>query len=195
MCIFSLTLTAIAHDPEFKDVQDWAVAPSSSTNPPQIMEELKEHVRCMMNGRKPEAIFLRHKATNKSRFESKDLRQSDGYCQKHFKSIRVSENYIQKLEGRVVCVFDDYLTHGNTFETLRNLLFKCNVRKIILVSIGKFMCNNENMYRQKSFLISGDVSTKHYTAIPDSTTQHIFYIDDNAQRSLQHLSELANYLE
>lgn len=48
--MFSLTLTAIAHDPEFKDVQDWAVAPSSSTNPPQIMEELKEHVRCMMYG-------------------------------------------------------------------------------------------------------------------------------------------------
>ena len=195
MCIFSLTLTAIAHDPEFKDVQDWAVAPSSSTDPPKIMEELKEHVRCMMNGRKPEAIFLRHKATNKSRFESKDVRQSDGYCQKHFKSIRVSENCIQKLEGRVVCVFDDYLTHGNTFETLRNLLFKCNVRKIILVSIGKFMCNNENMYRQKSFSISGDVSTKHYTAILESTTQHNFCIDDNAQRSLQHLRELANYLK
>ena len=195
MCIFSLTLTAIAHDPEFKDVQDWAVAPSSSTNPPQIMEELKEHVRCMMNGRNPEAIFLRHTATNKSRFESKDFRQSDDYCQKHFKSIKVSENYNKKLEGRVVCVFDDYLTHGNTFETLRNLLVECKVRKIILVSIGKFMCNNENMYRQKSFSISGDVSTEHYTAILESTTQHNFCIDDNAQRSLQHLRELANYLK
>ena len=69
MCLFSLTLTAIAHDIEFKDVQDWAVAPSSSTNPPQIMEELKEHVRCMMYGRKPAAMFLRHKATNNGLIE------------------------------------------------------------------------------------------------------------------------------
>lgn len=195
MCIFSLTLTAIAHDPEFKDVQDWAVAPSSSTNPPQIMEELKEHVRCMMNGRNPEAIFLRHTATNKSRFESKDLRQRNDYCQKHFKSIKVSENYNKKLKDRVVCVFDDYLTHGNTFETLRNLLAECEVGKIILVSIGKFMCYDEKMYRQKSFSISGDVSTEDYTAKLESATQHNFYIDDNARRSLQHLSELANYLE
>lgn len=125
--MFSLTLTAIAHDPEFKDVQDWAVAPSSSTNPPQIMEELKERVRCMMYGRKPEAIFLRHKATKKSQFESKDLRQRKDYCQKHFKSILISKKYNKKLKNRVVCVFDDYLTQGNTFETLRNL-FKLNAK-------------------------------------------------------------------
>ena len=175
--MFSLTLTAIAHDPEFKDVQDWAVAPSSSTNPPQIMEELKEHVRCMMYGRKPEAIFLRHKATKKSRFESKDLRQSKDYCQKHFKSILISRKYNKKLKNRVICVFDDYLTQGNTFETLRNLLVKCKVKKIIFVSIGKFMRNNENKYRQQSFSIGGDVSTEHYTAEFESVAQHNFSTD------------------
>ena len=195
LCMLSLTLTAIAHDPEFKDVQDWAVAPSSSTNPPQIMEELKEHVRCMMYGREPAAIFLRHKATNKSRFDRTDLRQRDDYCQKHFESILVSEKYHKKLKDRVVCVFDDYLRHGNTFEALRNLLVECKVKKIIFVSIGKFMSKYENMYRQKSFSISGDVSTKHYTAEFESAAQHNIDIDNDARRSLQHLRELANYLK
>ena len=193
--MFSLTLTAIAHDPEFKDVQDWAVAPSSSTNPPQIMEELKERVRCMMYGRKPEAIFLRHKATKKSQFESKDLRQRKDYCQKHFKSILISKKYNKKLKNRVVCVFDDYLTQGNTFETLRNLLVKCKVKKIIFVSIGKFMRNNENKYRQQSFSISGDVSTEHYTAEFESVAQHNFSTDWNAQRSLWDLRKLARDLK
>ena len=90
-------------------------------------------------------------------------------------------------------MFDDYLRHGNTFEALRNLLVECKVKKIIFVSIGKFMSKYENMYRQKSFSISGDVSTKHYTA--EFAAQHNFYIDNDARRSLQHLRELANYLK
>ena len=157
------------------------------------MEELKEHVRCMMYGRKPAAMFLRHKATNKSRSDRPDIRQRDDYCQKHFESIHVSEKYHKKLKDRVVCVFDD--THGNTFEALRNLLVECKVKKIIFVSIGKFMSRYENAYRQKSFSISGDVSTKHYTAEFESAVQHNFYIDKDARRSLQHLRELANYLK
>lgn len=104
-------MAAIAHDEDFKEVQDWAVAPSSSTNPPQIMEDLKEHVRYMMNGRKPDPIFIRHTATRKSRFDNRDVRQRSDYCQKHFRSIRVNDKYKGKLKGRVVCVFDDYLTH------------------------------------------------------------------------------------
>ena len=193
--MFSLTLIAIAHDPEFKDVQDWAVAPSSSTNLPQIMEELKEHVRYMMNGRNCEAIFLRHEETKKSRFDDRKSRESVNYCQKHFKSIVVSKNCSKRLKKRVVCVFDDYLTQGNTFETLRNLLVNCEVDKIILVSIGKFMRNNENKYNQKSFSISGDVSEKDYKAELNSVVQHNFNIDVNAQRSLQCLKELAKHLE
>ena len=193
--MFSLTLIAIAHDPEFKDVQDWAVAPSSSTNLPQFMEELKEHVRYMMCGRSGEAIFLRHEATKKSRFDDRNYRESDEYCLKHFQSIRISENYNKKLEKRVVCVFDDYLTHGNTFETLRNLLVKCQVSKIILVSIGKFKRNDEEVYKQKSFSISGDVSKKDYKVELRSVAQHNFNIDVNAQRSLQCLKVLAKHLE
>ena len=192
--MFSLTLIAIAHDPEFKDVQDWAVAPSSSTNLPQFMEELKEHVRYMMCGRSGEAIFLRHTKTEKSRFDDRKYRESDDYCQKHFKSIKVSENY-KKLEKRVVCVFDDYLTQGNTFETLRNLLVKCNVSKIILVSIGKFKRNDEKVYKQKSFLISGDVSKTDFEAKLHSVAEHNCNIDVDAQRSLQCLKELAKHLE
>ena len=194
--MFSLTLIAIAHDPEFKDVQDWAVAPSSSTNPPQIMEELKERVRYMMNGRKSEAVFFRHTATEKShsRRDSRP-RQGDNYCQKHFESILVSKKYHKQLKNRVVCVFDDYLTNGNTFEALRNLLVECKVKKIIFVSIGKFLRNNENTYRQKSFSISGDVSTEHYTAGFISAAEHSCCTDDDARRSLQHLRELAKYLK
>lgn len=186
-----ISLKAIAHDPDFKEVKDWAVAPSSSTNPPQVMEDLKDQVRYMMNGKKCEAIFSRHTKTTKSRKDAKEERQKDEYGQKHFNSILVSDKYRGKLKDRVVCVFDDYLTQGHTFEALRNLLVECKVKKIIFVSIGKFASKHEKTYRQRSFSISGDVYKGDYTAKFVSAVDHKVQFNDDAQRSLQHLRELA----
>lgn len=189
----SFLSTAIAHD-DFKEVQDWAVAPSSSTQPNQTMEELKECARCMMYGRKPQPIFIRHTPTSKSRFDGGWQTQDPNYCQKHFRSIRVNERYKGKLKGRVVCVFDDYLTNGNTFESLRNLLVACEVRKIFFVSIGKFRSNSENCYVQKSFTISGDVYTGCYDATFNDCVLHDVNFNDAARRSLENLRELAKHL-
>ena len=160
------------------------------------MEELKEHVRCMMYGRKPEPIFVRHKVTNKSRFDRREVRQQNNYCQKHFESIYVNDKYKGKLRDRVVCVFDDYLTHGSTFETLRNLLVSCKVKKIIFVAVGKFKQNFEYAYAQKSFSIKGDVhKANKYTATFDNDARHAVEFDDDAKRSLRDLRHLARYLQ
>lgn len=160
------------------------------------MEDLKEHVRFMMNGRKSEPIFVRHKPTRKSRFDSQeDRRHNNNYCQKHFQSIHVNDKYKGKLKGRAVCVFDDYLTQGNTFETLRNLLVECKVEKIIFVSIGKFKRTHEGKYIQKSFLIAGDVHTADYKTEFSKAVQHNVKFDSDAQRSLSNLNHLAKYLQ
>ena len=159
------------------------------------MEDLKEHVRCMMYGRKRDPIFFRHTATSKSRCDSRDDRQRNDYCQKHFQSIRVNDKYKGKLKGRVVCVFDDYLTHGNTFEALRNLLIKCEVKKIIFVSIGKFERRNESEYVQKSFSIEGDVYSGKYTAKFNTVAKHNVEFDDDARLSLENLKQLAEHLQ
>lgn len=157
------------------------------------MEDLTERVRCMMNGRKSEPMFIRHTATGKSRFDSRDDRQRDDYCLKHFRSIHVNDKY-GKLKGRVVCVFDDYLSHGNTFEALRNLLIKCEVKKIMFVSIGKFKRNDESQYIQKSFSIEGDVYSVNYTAEFNTVAHHNVTFDNAARRSLENLEQLAIHL-
>lgn len=177
-------------------MQDWAVAPSSSTEPNEVMEEIKEYVRCMMNGRKPEPIFIRHTATTKSRFDG-PVRQQIEYCLKHFRTICVNDDmtYKGKLRGRVVCVLDDFLTYGNTFEALRNLLVACGVRKIIFLSIGKFHSYGENWYIQKSFNIQGDVHTPNYNATFPEALPHPVFFNDNARRELIDLMGLANYLQ
>ena len=159
------------------------------------MEDLKEHVRYVMYGRKPEPIFIRHTATSRSRFDNRDHRQRNDYCQKHFQSIRVNDKYKGKLKGRVVCVFDDYFTHGNTFEALRNLLIKCEVKKIIFVSIGKFERRNESEYVQKSFSIEGDVYSGNNTANFNTYAEHDVKFDFAARRSLVNLNQLAKHLQ
>ena len=188
-------LTAIAHDPDFREVQDWAVAPSSSTGPNEVMEGLKEYVRYMMYGRKPQPIFIRHTATTKSRFDG-PVRQQMNYCQKHFQTIRVNDHmtYKGKLRGRVVCVLDDFLTNGNTFEALRNLLVACGVGKIIFLSIGKFQRFGESCYTQKEFNIQGNVHTTNYTATFAGALDHPVCFDCNARRELIDLMALANCL-
>ena len=193
--LISFLLTAIAHDPEFREVQDWAVAPSSSTEPNEVMENLKEHVRYMMNGRKPQPIFIRHTATRKSRFDGRLARQRADYCRKHFETILVNKTYQGKLKGRVVCVFDDFLTNGNTFEAMRNLLVACKVKKIIFLSIGKFESRSENSYTQKSFNIQGDVHSTNYTATFTETLEHPVSFNHNARRELTNLKELAEHLD
>ena len=159
------------------------------------MEDLKERVRCMMNGRKPDPIFIRHTARSKSRKDENYVRQRNDYCQKHFQSIRVNDKYKGKLKDRVVCVLDDYLTYGNTFEALRNLLIKCQVKRIIFVSIGKFKSSYESQYVQKIFSIDGDVYSGQYTAKFNTDAEHDVEFDDAARRSLENLTELAEHLQ
>ena len=107
----------------------------------------------------------------------------------------MNDKYTGKLKGRVVCVFDDYLTNGNTFEALRNLLIKCGVKKIIFVSIGKFKRRNESEYVQKSFCIKGDVYSGRYTAEFNTDAKHDVEFDDDARRSLENLKQLAKHLQ
>ncbi|XP_028390771.1 uncharacterized protein LOC114515663 isoform X2 [Dendronephthya gigantea] len=187
-------MAAIAHDNDFREVQDWAIAPSSSTDVNETMVELKEHLRYMMYGRKKDPIFVRHEETTKSRYDKYGERVRDDYCQKHFRSIKVHQSYKTKLKGRVVCVIDDYLTHGNTFEALRNLLIKCEVKKIIFVAIGKFLRSDEGNYITKSFSIEGDVFTSDYQATFQEKKSHQRWINLSAKRSQQELNKLANSL-
>ena len=182
---------------DFRDVQDWAIAPSSSTELNQVMRDLKERVRLMMYGRKPEPIFLRHTAASKSMYDSQMARRyNNNYCQKHFQTIIVNPVYKKKLKNRVVCVIDDYLTNGNTFETLRNLLVACEVKKIIFVAIGKFIRGGENYYSKKIFSIEGDVYTSAgYTATYQSEEQLSFGVNDAVRRDVAQLRALASQLK
>ena len=158
------------------------------------MLHFKERVREMMYGRKPLPIFLRHTPAGKSSNDDQIVRKSDNYCQKHFRTIIVNPLYKEKLKNRIVCVMDDYFTNGNTFETLRNLLVACKVKKIIFVAIGKFT-TGENCYSKQIFSIQGDVHEDGYIATFQGREQVPFNVNENVKRDVAQLKTLADQLK
>ncbi|XP_077986227.1 uncharacterized protein LOC144440717 [Glandiceps talaboti] len=213
-------LAIMHHTPEFKEVQDWIVAPSSSSKKlSDGLVELKEHLRSLTNGGKREPVLVRGREVTPSTTCNQDDRQRTEFIQRHFETIHVNPHCTIKgrLDGRVVCVIDDYLNYGNTFETLRSLLIACGVQKIFLVALAKFrnvkeiehrhenyrMIDNiytpggfEIEYKQQNYKIDGDIySCGGYRAIHISNTLIEARFQESAKRDKNDLKRLARYLK
>ena len=157
-------LASIANNNEFRDVNVWGIVPSSGLKLNQDMLNFKEKARycmkgtvprIMLNGSRPNNLFIRHKAITKSRWLQNQQRIAEGST-RHFDSIVLDDAYKGgKLKGKVVCVFDDYLTNGNTLESIRSLLKNQQVKKIIFVTLGRFSRD----YFMQDYDIKGDVFT------------------------------------
>lgn len=153
-------LAGISNRKEFREIQDWAIVPSSGTELNNEMWLFKERARWLMNGRKPEALFKRHTQTLKSH-ESYKNGVDRIPCDRHFDTIILNEKYKGKLRNRVVCIFDDYSTNGTSFEVVRNLLLKEGVKKIYCVSLGKFGYDRQPFYYQ-NYELTGNLFDKGY---------------------------------
>ncbi|MBE6075965.1 MAG: phosphoribosyltransferase [Clostridium lundense] len=191
-------LAAIANNPEFREVTTWAIMPSSGTDLNENMMNFKEKARYCMKGMVPRNIsqglktnnlFLRHTRVVKSHMMSYDERISKG-ASRHLESIIINDAYLGgKLKGKTVCVFDDYLTNGNSFEAIRNLLKTQKVKKIIFVSLGRFM----RPYYYQNYSISGDVFSKGYSfKLKNGRMIDYGEYDDNARREVENLHDIFN---
>ena len=154
-------MAGIANNEEFKEIQDWAIIPSSGTKLNEEMLSFKEQARYLKNGRRGQDMFIRHTETFKSRGSDDEIRLP---CDRHFDTISLDPYYKGKLRDRTVCVLDDYSTNGTMFETIRNILIKENVKKIILVSLGKFYRTYKSYdYVKQNYSITGDVYKAGYS--------------------------------
>lgn len=150
----------------FNDINVWGIFPSSSGKlHNNEMFNFKEIVRYMMKGQPLRSseyklypnILCRHTPNIKTHKLKPFERISHG-CKLHFPSICLNPAYKKNLKGKNVCIFDDYLTHGNSFETARNLLRNAGVNKIVFVTLGTF--NKDYNYQNYNF--SGDIYSKNY---------------------------------
>ena len=177
-------LAAISNNPEFREIKDWAIMPSSGIKLNEDMWKFKEKARELMNGRKKEPIFIRHTATFKSHDPKNAVFRLP--CDRHFDTIMLNDKYKGKLKDRTVCVFDDYLTNGTTFETARNLLKKEKVKKIFFVSLGRF----GKRYIKQDYELEGDLFRKGYKYSFQLRMNMGGLINNNAISEIEHLHDI-----
>lgn len=180
-------LAGISNNPEFREIKDWGIMPSSGKELNQDMLLIKEKARELMNGRKREPMFFRHTQTWKSH-EAWENGLNRKPCDRHFDTIILNPYYKGKLKNRTVCVFDDYLTYGTTFETARNILISEKVKKIFFVSLGRF----GRKYTMQNYEIKGDTSKPGYSYKLLGSKEIYGEIDKNAITEIEKLHSIIN---
>ena len=148
----------LLNDERFTNVDYWMAVPSSSGSNENYVYEMVANTRYLLNDRKKDDLFIRHTPAQKSTYMDKDERKRLG-CARHFDTIHLNPKYKGKLRGKKVCIIDDYVTNGTSFDTLRNLLEAEGVREIILLAIGTF----RKPYVKENYEISGNVFTKDFS--------------------------------
>lgn len=183
----------------FNDVDYWCIVPSSSGDlSNNEMFNFKESIRIMMKGqplrsqdyRNYPNLILRHTPNTKTHDLPKYIRVKEG-CNLHFPTICINPAYKNKLARKNVCVFDDYLTHGNSFETVRNLLRKAGVNKIIFVTVGTFC----NPYQYQEYDFEGDIYSSNYKPILRNRYQINtvgFTLNPDAKKEVENLHSIFN---
>lgn len=157
-------ISGVMKNPELREVEIWGTFPSSSsTKVNEELEELKERCRYLTGRRMTEPLFKRHTTVSKSRGTDEDERLRIG-CKKHFDSIVLNDYYQQRnrIRDKVVCVLDDYLTNGISFETARNLLLAAGAKKVILVGLGRFRKGAQGRYQNEVYNLNGNITRPGY---------------------------------
>lgn len=193
-------LSSISNSYEmFYDINIWGCFPSSSGELyKNEMFYFKEKVRELMGGqplrsepyKKHPNILVRHTPTTKSHEEKNPNNRIREGAKKHFDSMCLHPSYKGKIKNKNICIFDDYLTHGNSFEAARNLLRAEGANRIIFVSLGRFT----RPYQYQEYSFSGDIYSKKYSyeLINKKELSNEFIIDYKSKSEVENLYNIFN---
>lgn len=184
-------ISGVMKSNELKKVDIWGIFPSSSGEINNELEELKERCRYLTGKQRSQPLFIRHTIVNKSRNTDRQVRLEQG-CTKHFDSIKLNPYYSKKIKGNVVCVIDDYITNGISFETARNLLLKAGASKIILIALGRYKRGVNGIYQYENYNLIGDISETDYQYKFKKRDRLIGEYDEGAREEINRMYEILN---
>jgi hypothetical protein len=145
----------------FKEVEDinyWGYYPSSTGDENIELKTFKEVLRkSFKSSTKTEDILIRHTQSVARKTLSEMERVKNG-CDSEFDSIIVNPIFKHLIKGKNVCIIDDFTNHGSSCETVRHLLQKAGVKKIIFISLGKFRTD----YKMFDYSLDGNVFSSGY---------------------------------
>lgn len=156
----------------FDDIELFGMIPSSDCSMNNDMHLFMTQVRYIKGKRLPkntmncDNLLIRHKPKNKaheiySAYDRFKLGAKDEFDTMFINPEFESKiNRLKKQNKFNVMIFDDYMTHGNTFNAVRNLLKNIGANKIIFVSLGSF----NKPFQKKDYYIEGSVYDADYKA-------------------------------
>lgn len=168
--VFFHYLSMLFKSNEFRDIDYWTGAPSSTGATNNGIYEIVDYSRYLMKKREA-ALIVRHKPAEKSTEIRSNIRKTLD-SSRHFSTMHVNPNFRNSIAGKKIVVLDDYVTNGHTFEATRLLLEAAGAAKIYLISIGTY----ENPYQLQEVNFNGDIFNPNYKfEIINKKDLHFFY--------------------
>lgn len=177
-------LAGITNTNLFNDIELFGMIPSSDCSLNKDIFSFMTQVRYIKKKRLPknnmqdDNLIQRVKPKLKAHTLTNQSARTDMGATYEFDTIRINPEFKTKIEDLKnkqrlnICIFDDYMTHGNTFNAVRNLLKSLGANKIIFVSLGNF----SHPFQKKDYIINGDVYKLGYTyKLVKSTQQNLTY--------------------
>lgn len=178
-------LCNLFNDERFSDVDYWMAVPSSSGKNANYIYEMVKNTRYILNNRKSEDLFIRHIEAPKSTYLTPEERIAQG-CTRHLETIHLNPKYKKQLKGKKICIIDDYVNNGTSFDTLRNLLKELEVSEIILLAVGTF----QKPYIREDYNIFGDVFNGEFSFEKTHSTTINHYPNYEAQRRIKDIYDI-----
>lgn len=183
----------------FDDIELFGIIPSSDCTLNKDIFNFMTQVRLIKNKRLPRNIkdanlIQRVKPKTQAHMLPNQSARANMGANYEFNTLRINPEFKQKIErlkkeGRFkVCIFDDYMTHGNTFNSVRNLLKHLGADKIIFVSLGNF----SRPFQKKDYKITGNVYDSGYSYKLLQSTQLYLIYDEDAKDEIDELYNIFN---
>lgn len=138
---------------EVESIKYWGYYPSSTTDENLELKTFKEVLRKSFKSSITQEDLLIRTSNSPQRKMMSDTARINNGCDSQFDSIIINPWFKGKLKGVNVCIIDDFTNHGSSCETVRHLLEKAGVKKIIFISLGKFRYD----YKRFHYELEGDV--------------------------------------
>lgn len=200
-------LAGMTSNMDFDDIELFGMLPSSNCDVNEYVFDFMTQVRLLKGKQLPKRyksdvsaaetnLLIRHTPKNQNHNGGRERQARINLGAKdEFRTLIINPDYKKRIdtlrrEGRFnVCIFDDYMTHGNSFNAVRNLLEKLGANKIIFVSIGIF----RSEFQRRDYTITGDVFSPGYTYQLE-TYQPLdnYEINSNAKTEVADLFDIFN---
>lgn len=199
-------LAGMTNSMNFDDIELFGMIPSSDCSVNRDLFSFMTQVRQlkgkqlpkrdMVNGEPEYAnLLIRHTKKQKAHIGRNSQERMNLGGKDEFATLYINPYYKNRIEklrekGKFnVCIFDDYMTHGNSFNSVRNLLENLGANKIVFVSLGLF----RNPFQKRDYTIRGSVYGKDYSWQLDKTEMlSDFDINELAKREVSDLYDIFN---